>query len=107
MFLAECPAYFATAPNGLNYWVGQLAGGVARGAMLQAFANGAEFQTLSNNRSIADLAYLGFFRRTPDAAGRQYWTDDLNLGISPLTLIQAFITSAEYIGDFSGVIYPQ
>jgi hypothetical protein len=86
--------------NGLNYWVGQLNGGVSRGSVLQSFANGAEYQTLSNNRTIADIAYLGLLRRTPDVAGRQFWTDELNLGISPLALLQAFITSAEFIGDF-------
>jgi hypothetical protein len=94
--------------TGLNYWLGQLNGGVSRASMLQAFLNGAEFQTLDNNRLLAIMGYLGFLRRTPDSPGRVFWTNQLNLGVSPLQLVTSFITSPEFNGDFSlTATYPQ
>ena len=91
---------------GLNYWVAQLGAGVSRASMLQAFVNGAEFQTLSNNRVLSIMAYMGFLRRTPDSQGRAFWTNQLNLGISAVQLITSFITSPEFIAEFPGPIYP-
>lgn len=86
---------------GLNYWTGELDAGVSRVTLLQDFINGAEFTALVNNRLLADMAYLGFLLRTPDAQGRVYWTNQVNSGLSPLTLVNSFITSPEFIALFS------
>jgi len=93
--------------TGLFYWVGQLNAGVTRAVLLQAFVNGAESQALSNNRVLSIMGYMGFLRRTPDSQGRAFWTNELTLGVTPATLVTAFITSAEYINQFPGPTYPQ
>jgi len=86
---------------GLSYWTNELDNGYSRVAMMQSFLNSAEFATLVNNRLLADMAYLGFLLRTPDAQGRVYWTDQISAGLSPLVLMDSFDTSQEFMGLFA------
>jgi len=88
--------------NGLNFWLVQLTGGLTTAQMIQAFVNSAEFASLNYNRLLADSAYLALLGRTPDVAGRVYWTDQLSLGMSPLQLVNSFITSPEFTAQIPG-----
>ena len=85
---------------GLNFWVGSLNAGQTRGDMMLAFINSAEFQTRIQNRSLADLLYLGFLRRSPEPAGQAFWLNSLNNGLQGANAIDPFIGSSEYFGRF-------
>lgn len=45
--------------------------------------------------STAQL-YLGFFGRAPDAAGLYYWSQQIDMGVSPLEVAKGFAQSAEF-----------
>lgn len=49
--------------------------------------------------SVAQL-YLGFFGRSPDAAGLQYWSNQIQLGTSPLEVAAGFAKSEEFIKTY-------
>jgi len=87
--------------SGLSYWLGQLNSGAAtRAQCMYSFATSTEFQTRIQNQALATLLYLGFLRRSPDPTGVTYWTGQLNAGLTPATVLSAFITSPEYIARF-------
>jgi len=91
----------AADPTGLSYWVGQLSSGAAtRADLMYSFTSSSEFQASIQNQALSILLYLGFLRRSPDLSGVTYWTGQLNAGIPPETVLNAFITSPEYIARF-------
>ena len=45
--------------------------------------------------SAAEL-YIGFFGRTPDAAGLYYWSNEISKGLSPLEVAKGFAKSTEF-----------
>jgi len=87
--------------GGLSYWVGLLnAGTITRGAMMDQFVRSAEYGTSIRARAYANLLYMGFLRRTADAGGLAYWTGILNDPNALPAVINAFITSNEYVARF-------
>jgi hypothetical protein len=86
--------------GGLSYWVGVLNGGTSRANVLYSFCANAEFQARIRNRALATLLYLGFLRRSPEPGGAAYWTSVLDAGVAPAGILNAFITSTEYLARF-------
>jgi uncharacterized protein YkwD len=83
--------------GGLNYWVGQLnAGALNRGGIMVNFSESPEYRNATWARIDVVAAYLGFLRRSPDAAGLNYWQGVLWAGQGMGGLISGFISSSEY-----------
>ena len=83
--------------------------GLTRAQVMQAFVNSPEFAAFVNspefaafvsNRLLADTAYLALLNQTPDVQGRVFWTNQLNLGVNPLQMLNSFITSPEFVNSF-------
>ncbi len=81
---------------GLAYWVGRLAAGETRAQMMNDFMTSAEYAARVRTRQLSNLCYLGFLARTPEAAGRMFWTGALDGGLSEADLVNNFISSVEY-----------
>ncbi|MBA2281440.1 MAG: DUF4214 domain-containing protein [Actinomycetota bacterium] len=78
-------AYFHRIPDtaGLLYWIDRLATGTPLATVSQAFADSSEFRTAYGalpNAEFVDLVYQNVLGRAPDAAGRAYWTQQLDRG---------------------------
>ncbi|MEO7649999.1 MAG: DUF4214 domain-containing protein, partial [Bryobacteraceae bacterium] len=82
--------------TGLLFWLGQLESGTSRGQMMEAFFLSDEYTARVRTRQLANLCYLGFLVRTPDAAGRAFWTAQLDSGLSEVGLVNLFIVSPEF-----------
>jgi hypothetical protein len=82
--------------NGLIYWLTQLQSGMSRAQMMESFFLSDEYRARARTRQLANLCYLGFLGRTPDAAGRAFWTAQLDAGLSDLDLVNLFIASPEF-----------
>ena len=82
---------------GLSYWVGQLnSGALNRGGVMLNFSESGEYRWGTWARTDVVMAYLGFLRRSPDAAGLNYWMGMLYGGYGMGGLISGFINSPEY-----------
>jgi uncharacterized protein YkwD len=82
---------------GLTYWVGQLLGGALnRGGLMVNFSESPEYRNATWARTDVVAAYLGFLRRSPDAAGLNYWVGVLYAGHGMGGLIAGFLSSQEY-----------
>ena len=64
--------------------------------MMNDFMISPEYAARVRTRQLSNLCYLGFLARTPEPAGRLFWTAALDGGLSEPDLINNFITSAEY-----------
>ena len=83
--------------DGLNYWTGRLYyQGHSAAATAQGFYFSQEFASKSNNAAFVDALYKGLMSRNPDAAGRAYWLQKLNSGVSRKTVFDGFINSTEF-----------
>lgn len=104
--------------GGRAYWINQLTGGVTRGQVMVAFSESPEFVAFTgtpgpNGPAPTPLAppsqlspaqyvpevyrlYLGYFGRTPDDAGLDYWTNVRADGYSLITVSDQFALSAEF-----------
>lgn len=71
-------------PAGLAFWVNQLqAAGGNLDAIINAFGNSAESQSLYAGQSVTQIItsiYEQQFGRTPDASGLAYWTKEISSG---------------------------
>ncbi len=124
--------FFNRAPDGggLNYWVGQLAGGMPRGVVLVSFMFSPEFVNFTRNifgdtavrseiNTVVDF-YRGLLERLPDQGGFSFWVQRFRAaqcsgGQQVLAEVEAissgFADSPEYQalnrsnGDFVGDLY--
>ncbi len=77
-------AAFGRTPDepGLRHWLGELAGGMARDALADAFVASEEFQEQLGDAATDEDFVTGLYRRVllrePDAAGLSYWLDRLS-----------------------------
>lgn len=90
-------------PQGRAHWIGQLAAGSSRGAVMTGFSESAEFVAATGTtapQSDADAEvyrlYVAFFLRTPDAAGLDYWVGVRNTGTPMQSIAAAFTASQEF-----------
>ena len=84
--------------EGLNYWVSALANQTYTGVSLaNSFINSPEFinKGLSDEEYIV-IMYRVFFDREADAAGKEYWMNELSLGRSKENIGFGFIYSDEF-----------
>lgn len=109
--------FFNREPDsgGLNFWVGQLAQGVPRGLVLNAFLFSAEFanymqNVLGDSTSRGEVYvvidfYRGTLNRLPDNAGFAYWLNRFRaaqcqsasiLAFEVDNISRQFLASAEY-----------
>jgi hypothetical protein len=87
----------AATASDVAFWSPQV-GTLGKATIAGYFILSDEFNIRFRTQQLADLLYLGFLARTPDALGRTFWTNELNQGVSELTVINNFITSTEYLG---------
>jgi len=96
-------AYFKRAPDlgGYDYWVGRLIAGTANPYWVSdAFADSPEFKATYgslDNPSFVDLVYQNVLGRAADPAGRAYWIDQLNKGMSRGAVMTNFSESPENV----------
>ena len=90
---------FTRAPDaaGLLFWTEELGAGVSRNAVIQDFLVSSEYDLahLSNSEYVNGL-YKDILGRQEDAAGSTYWIDQLDSGASRVSVVGAFLGSAEY-----------
>lgn len=87
--------------GGLNYWYDVYSAGATQSDMAGSFLKSAEFTkafgnayTLSN-RDLVDVMYENVLGRASDAGGANFWTAQLNSGMTRENLLIAFADSAE------------
>ena len=84
--------------EGIQYWANLLRTGAAAGAdIIHQFCGSQEF--LSRDlpaESIVEILYHTMLDRSPDEGGLAYWTEQLNNGASPDTIISGFAGSEEF-----------
>lgn len=88
------------AVDGVNFWTNALNNGASRGEVMLEFSESSEFKTktLSGVRVIA--FYYSLLRRAPAQDGYEFWRQKLDWGVSPISLIDGFLSSSEYLGRF-------
>ena len=96
--------------QGPAFWVGQLAAGVSRGAVMTGFSESPEMVARTGTVAPTTVAqaeiyrlYLAFFLRVPDAAGSQYWVGLRQSGSSLESIAAAFAGSTEFISAYGSL----
>ncbi len=93
-------AYFDRAPDavGLSYWATRLADGMSMEEIAESFFAQPETQTRypadMDNATLVQTAYNNFLGRDPDPAGWEYWTQELDAGLSRGTFMLSVINGA-------------
>lgn len=84
--------------DGFNWWVRQLESGKSTAAeLVDGFFNSKEYKAKGkSNEQILDDCYQAMMNRGPDAGGKQYWMDRLNVGMSSSAVCAGFVTSNEF-----------
>ncbi len=80
----------------LDFWV-PIVPQLGRGEIARQFITSPEFNLRHRARQLANMLYLGFLGRSPELAGRVFWTNELNNGASELTVVNNFVTSVEFL----------
>ena len=93
--------YFLRNPDhlGLDHWIHRRQAGIRLGDISNQFATSPEFAirygTLDDGEFI-DLVYQNVMDREPDANGKAYWLDRLDVGLYRGQLMTSFSDSREY-----------
>lgn len=85
---------------GLNYWTKDLDAGNSLQQVSNGFTASAEFKNLNpgnDQNSIINNFYLHVLHRDAEAAGLQYWNDQMNQGLSASDMLVSFSESQENI----------
>jgi hypothetical protein len=87
--------------SGLGYWINQLDNGNTLADVAGGFINGDEFlrnygSAISDSQFLTNL-YSNMLGRAPDAAGYEYWLNDLQNGATKEQTLINFSESAEGI----------
>jgi hypothetical protein len=77
--------------DGLNYWVGQLNGGMTRADVAARFIDGDEFHGI-----FIDDDYLALDDRPSDGDGWTYWVSQMRSGMSQEEVIRRFLEAPEF-----------
>ena len=87
--------------GGLNYWIDQREVGMSMLTMSALFLDSAEFTSrfgdddFMSNAQFIDRMYGNVLDRAPDAAGQQYWVNQMDNGFSRELALLSFSESAE------------
>lgn len=100
-------AYFLREPDeaGYEYWVGVRESGRSLGQISAEFVGSAEFRQRYgslDNRQFVQLVYSNVLQRNPDGEGLDYWTGQLNSGVSRGDVMVGFSESTEFKNRTSG-----
>ena len=82
----------------------------SRALAVRELADNASFSSAVYNQSFVLMQYFGYLRRSPDAAGYNFWLNVLNESSrngepgNYRGMVCSFITSAEYQRRFSSVV---
>lgn len=98
---------------GLNYWVGQVKGGMSIKQVADSFVGSQEFADNTNGFSssqLVDYIYESALNRPAEAGGRAYWAQQVDAGLSKGDLLLNIGLSAEHFQIleqhlFAGVDY--
>jgi hypothetical protein len=78
-------------PGEVDFWVGQLQGGMTRGSVAIGFLYSNEYLT-----AVVNDYYLDLLRRGIDSSGRQTWVTEIQRGARDEEIIGSIVASAEY-----------
>ncbi len=81
---------------GRSFWLGEMAGGLSRGAVMVQFSESPENIKRTNGLVKATMLYVGLLRRSPDSSGLKYWTGVIDSGVPYRDAIGGFLISSEY-----------
>lgn len=95
--------------QGLGYWIDMMDKGVSLRAAAAGFTNSQEFIDLygahTSDAEYVDLLYQNKLHRAPDAAGRQFWVDAMQVQHAPREeLLAQFSESPENQAQVIGAI---
>ena len=84
--------------GGLDYWIEELKSGRRSGAelVLGFYCSPEMVNRRLSNSEFMDRAYEGIMDRDPDPAGKAYWVDYLNQGVSYAYVVAGFTNSQEF-----------
>ena len=88
--------------GGRAFWIGELAAGMSRGALMIGFSEFEEYRQRSFQAVQVTMMYVSMLRRTPEQGGFDYWVAELAAGGSILELIGDILDSTEYGDRFTG-----
>ncbi len=94
-------AALARSPDlgGLTYWANNLQAGGNEADLASDFLSSPEFQSKYGNLSNGDYVtalYNNVLGRSPDSAGYNYWTSELNGGLGRAQVLLDFSNSSEF-----------
>lgn len=100
---------FNRAPDvsGLGYWINTLDNGSSLTSVAGVFVSSQEFVNQYgglNNEAFVNQMYLNGLHRAADPSGANYWTTQLNNGLSRATLVAEFSESTENVTEVAKVI---
>jgi len=87
---------------GLNYWTKDLDAGNSLQQVSKGFMASSEFKSLNpgnDQNSLINNFYLHVLHRDADAAGLQYWNDQMSHGMSASDVLLSFSESQENINN--------
>jgi len=87
---------------GLNYWTKDLDAGNSLQGVSKGFMASSEFKSLNpgnDQNSLINNFYLHVLHRDADAAGLQYWNDQMSHGMSASDVLLSFSESQENINN--------
>jgi hypothetical protein len=85
-------------PAGLAYWGNRLDNGEARGVIAAALTHSGEYFAVN----VIKPAYLKFLNRPADSNGVNYWTGNLQAGLTDEQMQAGFIASPEFYDKANG-----
>jgi len=103
-------ALFDRTPDvgGAEYWLGQVDQGVPLTDIANAFLNSTELQSngeLSDD-AFVDLLYQNALGRSPDDAGKAFWLEQLQSGVSRAEVALDIVGSPEAADTIDSVLLP-
>jgi len=92
---------------GLNYWTKDLDAGNSLQQVSKGFMASSEFKSLNpgnDQNSLINNFYLHVLHRDADAAGQQYWNDQMSHGMSAGDVLLSFSESQENIANTAAAL---
>ncbi len=94
-------AYGRRPDDGLDWWVAQMEGGMSEEAVAEAFLASPEYEEIygenPSDAELIDALYENVLDREADAAGREFWLDQLAGGLEQDDMLLIFTESPENI----------
>lgn len=87
--------------DGLNYWIDQHEAGMSFGTMAGLFLDSQEFTSrfgdddTMGNADFVDVMYVNILNRQGEKAGRDYWTAEMDKGMTREAVLIGFARSPE------------